>query len=236
MKKLGTLYLIPTVISENTSSFVLPEMVIQTIYVLDEFIVEDEKTARRFLKSIQYPKSLNDLTLHVLNKHTNQNDIPLFIQSLEKGKDVGLLSEAGCPCIADPGSELVALAHRKGFAVKPLVGPSSILLALIASGFNGQHFLFHGYLPIEKNYRIKKIKELELNSKRDKQTHIFMETPFRNMQLLSDILNTCHPETQLCIAADITGINEFIQTKSIYEWKKSLPELHKRTAIFLLST
>ncbi len=236
MKKLGTLLLIPTAISENTTALVLPEMVIQTIYTLDEFIVEDEKSARRFLKSIQYPKSLNDLTLHVLNKHTNQNDIPLFIKSLENGKDIGLLSEAGCPCIADPGSVVVNLAHQKNIPVKPLVGPSSILLALIASGFNGQHFLFHGYLPIEKSFRIKKIKELEFNSKRESQTQIFMETPFRNMQLLNDLLNTCNSETKLCIAVDITGINEFIQTKSMSAWKKSLPELHKRTAIFLLST
>jgi len=234
MSKTGILFLIPSVIAENTAEKVLPTYVINLINELDEFIVEDERTARRFLKSIGYTKSLNSLILYRLNKHTDNIELPSFIESLLNGKNIGLLSEAGCPCIADPGSEIVNLAHQKNIKVEPLVGPSSILLALIASGFNGQNFAFNGYLPIEKNARIKKIKELENKSARDNQTQIFIETPFRNMQLLNDIQNSCSSSTQLCIAADITGDNEFIQTKNINEWKNKIPELDKRTAIFLI--
>ena len=234
MNKYGTLYLIPSLIAEDNANAVIPQGIIKLISGLDEFIVENERTARRFLKTIKYIKSLDSLILHTLNKHTEFLEIPAYLNSLLNGKDIGLLSEAGCPCIADPGSEVVYLAHQHGINVKPLVGPSSILLALIASGFNGQNFTFNGYLPIDKNARIKKIKELENKAIREDQTQIFMETPFRNMSLLNDILNSCKPSTLLCIAADITSTNEFIQTKSISEWKNNIPQLNKITAVFLL--
>jgi 16S rRNA (cytidine1402-2'-O)-methyltransferase len=230
----GTLYLIPSVIAEDTANSVIPEDVIKYISELDEFIVENERTARRFLKSIMYARSLDSIVLHTLNKHTDSSEIHSFIHALLNGKNIGLLSEAGCPCIADPGSEVVRLAHHHGIHVKPMVGPSSILLALITSGFNGQNFAFNGYLPIKKNERFKKIKELETKAYREDQTQIFMETPFRNMQLLQDIFNNCKPSTLLCIAAEITGSNEFIKTKSIADWKKNIPQLNKRTAVFLL--
>jgi 16S rRNA (cytidine1402-2'-O)-methyltransferase len=234
MDTYGTLFLIPSVIAENSADYTIPQNVLKCIFELDEFIVENERTARRFLKSISYEKSLDSLILHTLNKHTEYSEIPSFINSLLNGKNIGLLSEAGCPCIADPGSEIVKLAHQHGINVKPLVGPSSILLALIASGFNGQNFAFNGYLPIDRNARVKKIKELESKANREDQTQIFMETPFRNMQLLNDILNCCKPSTLLCIAADITGSTEFLQTKSITEWKENIPQLNKRTVVFLL--
>ncbi|NTW33182.1 MAG: SAM-dependent methyltransferase [Bacteroidetes bacterium] len=234
MSKTGTLFLIPSTIAEDTSSLVLPLQVLELISTLDEFIVEDERNARRFLKSIGYTKPLQSLLLYQLNKHTEENEIPEFITSLLKGKDMGLLSEAGCPCIADPGSVIVALAHKNKIPVKPLVGPSSILLSLMASGFNGQNFAFNGYLPIDKNSRIRKIKDLENKIYRENQTQIFIETPYRNMQMLNDILNNCSPSTLLCIAVNVTGKDEFIETKTISEWKKQIPEIHKRTAIFLL--
>jgi 16S rRNA (cytidine1402-2'-O)-methyltransferase len=236
MNAYGTLYLIPSVIAEETAGSTIPIYVQKIISELDEFIVENERTARRFLKSVMYTKSLDSLILHTLNKHTDSTEIPSFIASLLNGKNIGLLSEAGCPCIADPGSEIVKLAHQQGINVKPMVGPSSILLALIASGFNGQNFAFNGYLPIDKSARIKKIKELESKAYKEDQTQIFMETPFRNVQLLNDILNNCKPSTLFCIAADITGTNEFIHTKRISEWKSksNIPQLNKITAVFII--
>ena len=234
MAKTGTLFLIPSTIAENTSVLVLPSKVLELISSLDEFIVEDERNARRFLKSIGYTKSLQSLILYKLNKHTSDKEIPEFITTLLKGKDMGLLSEAGCPCIADPGSVIVTLAHKNNIPVKPLVGPSSILLSLMASGFNGQNFAFNGYLPIDKNLRIRKIKELENKAYRENQTQIFIETPFRNTQLLNDIINSCSPSTLLCLAINITGKDEFIETKTVMDWKKQVPEIHKKTAIFLL--
>ena len=234
MTKTGTLYLIPSTIAEDTSGFVLPSMVMELISSIDEFIVEDERNARRYLKSIGYTKPLQSLILYELNKHTNDIEIPEFITSLLNGKDMGLLSEAGCPCVADPGSIIVSLAHKNNIPVKPLVGPSSILLSLMASGFNGQNFSFNGYLPIDRNPRIRKIKELENKAYRENQTQIFIEAPFRNMPLLNDIVNNCSPATLLCIAINITGKDEIIQTKTISEWKKNIPEIHKKTAIFLL--
>lgn len=213
MNKYGTLFLVPSLIAEDTANSVIPQEIINLISSLDEFIVENERTARRFLKTINYTKSLDSLILHTLNKHTEYSEIPSYINSLLNGKDIGLLSEAGCPCIADPGSEIVKLAHQHRINVKPLVGPSSILLALIASGFNGQNFGFNGYLPIDKSARSKKIKELESKAIKEDQTQIFMETPFRNMSLLNDILNFCKPSTLLCIAADITGLMSILKHK-----------------------
>lgn len=230
----GTLFLIPSLIAENTVDYVLPSSVINLISDLDEFIVEDERSARRFLKGTGYTKSLDSLVLHTLNKYTDPGEIPSFINSVLLGRNVGLLSEAGCPCIADPGSYIAELAHQYGIRVKPLTGPSSVLMALMASGFNGQKFAFNGYLPIEKKARKKKIKDLEFLAVRENQTQIFMETPFRNMQLLNDILNFCKPGTLLCIASEISSEKEFILTKTIGEWKNKIPNLHKKPVIFLL--
>ena len=234
MPAYGTLYLIPAVIAENTASSVLPSHNTTIIQELDEFIVENDRTARRFLKSIGYSKSLDSVILHTLNKHTERDNIPDFIQALLKGKNVGLLSEAGCPCIADPGSVVVALAHDYHIPIKPLVGPSSIFLALMASGFNGQNFAFNGYLPIEQKERIRKLRELENKALREDQTQIFMETPYRNLQIFQCIVSHCKPSSHLCIAANITDADEFIQTKTIAEWKNISPQIHKKTAIFLL--
>jgi len=234
MNNTGTLFLIPSVIAENTAQSVLPQEVIKMINELDEFIVENERTCRRFLKSIGYAKPLDSLILYTLNKHTDNNELPSFLNSLLEGKNIGLLSEAGCPCVADPGSEIVRIAHENNIRVKPLVGPSSILLALIGSGFNGQNFSFVGYLPVDKNARIKKIKEIENKAIREDQTQMFIETPYRNMQLLNDLLQTCNLYSHLCIASNLTGEDEFISTRTIKEWKNNIPELNKKTVIFLI--
>jgi 16S rRNA (cytidine1402-2'-O)-methyltransferase len=233
MTKKGTLYLIPTNLSEGTATQVLPNDVIQQIFLLDEFIVENERSARRFLKSIGYPKSLDTLILHLLNEHTDRQSIAPYIEPLLQGKNVGLLSEAGCPCIADPGATVVE--HLFQIKVKPFTGPSSILLALIASGMNGQNFCFNGYLPIKPDQRKNKIKDIERASSKSKQTQIFIETPYRNIQLLNDIIHFCNPNTRLCIACEITGNNEWIITKTLGEWKTKIPDINKKTVVFLLS-
>jgi 16S rRNA (cytidine1402-2'-O)-methyltransferase len=178
--------------------------------------------------------SQSDLLIHDYGKHNRDGNLNEFFSGLLAGRDVGLMSEAGCPGIADPGAEIVAFAHQKGIKVVPLVGPSSILLALMASGFNGQSFTFHGYLPIDKVQRSQKIKELENLSEKNKQTQLFIETPFRNNPMLEEILKTCHPNTRLCIACNLTGEDEMVQTKSIADWKKQVPDLHKKPVIFLL--
>lgn len=231
----GTLYLIPTPISETVSGDIFSSSIINLLNELNEFIVEDERSARRFLKKAGYTNSLDAIVFHLLNEHTDTREIPGFIISLLNGKSIGLLSEAGNPCIADPGAQVVAIAQENDIKVKPLVGPSSILLALISSGFNGQQFVFHGYLPIEKNLRIKKIKEIEGDAIHKGQTQIFMETPYRNFALLEDILKSCKPSTMLCIACDITGDQEYIKTRSIADWKIKKADIHKKPAIFLLS-
>lgn len=234
MQEKGILYLIPSVIAENSAEAAIPDFNHDIINSLDEFIVEEERTARRFLKSIGYKNSFDKVKLHVFNEHTEKSDTSEFLKSPEEGKNVGLLSEAGCPCIADPGSEIVRYCHIHGIAVKPLVGPSSIILALMASGLNGQNFTFSGYLPVEKNERIRKIKELEIKAGKEKQSQIFMETPYRNQQLLNDIIKTCSPSTLLCIASEIMSDKEFVKTFSISEWKRQTPELHKKTVIFII--
>jgi 16S rRNA (cytidine1402-2'-O)-methyltransferase len=234
MSEMGILFLIPSVIAENSIDAAIPSANIEILNSLDEFIVEEERTARRFLKSSGYSKSLDDIKLHKLNEHTDSMDIPSFLQPLMNGKNMGLISEAGCPCIADPGSEMVMLCHNYGITVKPLTGPSSILLALMASGMNGQNFAFSGYLPVEKNARIKKIKELEIKAGKEKQSQIFMEAPYRNQQLFADIIKSCSPSTLLCIASEIMSDREYIKTMPVKEWKNNLPELHKKTVIFIL--
>ena len=233
MKK-GKLYLIPSFLSESQYSKVFPADNLKIIESLDEFIVEEIRTARRFLRKIGFNKSFDEVKFHILNKHTELSLIPEFLNNIDKGKSIGLLSEAGAPCIADPGAEIVKLAHYKNTEVVPLIGPSSILLALMASGFNGQDFTFHGYLPIDKRDRIKSLKVLEQNVYKLNQTQIFIETPYRNNQMFRSIIENCSKDTLLCVACNITGQDEKINTKTIAEWKKSIPDLHKKPVAFLL--
>ncbi len=186
------------------------------------------------MKQVNKEIDIDQLTFFELNKHTQSSEIPSFLKPLEKGEDVAVISEAGCPGVADPGADIVKLAHQKGISVVPLVGPSSILLSLMASGFNGQNFAFNGYLPVKSGERTKAINLLEKKAKIDQQTQIFIETPYRNNQLIADLLKTCSTSTLLCIAANITAENEFIATKKVGDWKKSVPDLHKQPAIFLI--
>lgn len=234
-KQKGVLYLIPTLLGEASIGESWPEGHRKTINNLKIFIVENLRSARRFLKLAGYGHPFDAVAFHLLNKHTANDELTSFLNPVLSGESIGLLSEAGCPCIADPGQLIVSQAHQMGVIVKPLVGPSSIMLALMASGMNGQAFQFHGYLPIQKPQRINQIKELEKYAQQTGTTQIFMETPFRNMQLLEDILKSCRQDTLLCIAADLTTPDEYIRTQSIGEWtRQALPMLHKRPAIFLL--
>jgi len=231
---LGTLYLIPVPLADEAAAKSFTPYLVDSINNIKEYIVENEKTARRFLKEAGLLTPQSELLIHDYSKHNRELGKAEFFKGLQTGKDVGLMSEAGCPGIADPGAEIVEKAHRMGIKVVPLVGPNSILLALMASGFNGQSFTFHGYLPIDKLLRAKKIKELESTAERIDQTQIFIETPFRNNVLLEEILKTANPKSRLCIACDLTSGTEFVQTKTIADWQKKVPELHKRPAIFLL--
>ncbi|MBO5829122.1 MAG: SAM-dependent methyltransferase [Paludibacteraceae bacterium] len=229
------LYLIPNTLGECETSNVLPAINIDIIREIKHFIVEDVRTARRFLKKVDSNINIDELQFYTLNKHTSPNELSSYLEPLEKGFDMGVISEAGCPAIADPGAEVVKMAQTKNLKVVPLVGPSSILLGLMASGFNGQSFAFVGYLPIQGNERTQRIKQLEKRAKTENQSQIFIETPYRNQKLLSEILSTCQGNTKLCIACDITLESEYIKTKSINEWKKSaLPDLNKRPSIFIL--
>ncbi len=230
----GTLFLIPVPLAENSAAKSLTPFLVDTINQIHEYIVENEKAARRCLKEAGLKIPQSELIIHDYGKHNRDSGLGEFFVGLESGKCVGLMSEAGCPGIADPGAEIVAEAHKRGIKVVPLVGPSSILLALMASGFNGQSFAFHGYLPIDKVERCKRVKELEAAAERLKQTQLFIETPFRNNSLLEDVLKSCSPKTRLCIACDITADTEFIKTLTIADWKKQIPDLHKRPTIFLL--
>ncbi|WP_231460402.1 MULTISPECIES: SAM-dependent methyltransferase [unclassified Pedobacter] len=229
----GTLYLIPVPLAEEAAAKTFTPYLVETINQIDTYIVENSKTARRFLKEAGLKTAQKDLIVHDYGKH-NRNDLNQFFHELKAGKDVGLMSEAGCPGIADPGADIVAEAHKRGIKVVPLVGPSSILLALMASGFNGQSFAFWGYLPIDKEQRTKRIKDLDLSASRYKQTQIFIETPFRNNQMLEEVLKSCKPNTQLCIASNLTAEDEFIKTQSVYNWRKEQIDLHKKPTIFLL--
>ncbi|TDE06125.1 SAM-dependent methyltransferase [Flavobacterium hiemivividum] len=231
---LGKLYLIPTTMGECDPMDVLPQTVKRTIDFIDYYIVENEKTARKSIKEVHPDKKQSELILFVLNKRTEVKEHQDFIQPLLEGKNVGLMSEAGCPGVADPGAVIVKLAHEKGIQVVPLVGPSSILLAMMASGMNGQSFTFHGYLPIDKDEKRASFKTLERTSFEKNQSQIFIETPYRNNNLLEDLLQTLHPETHLCIATDITLPTEYIKTKRIAAWKKETIDLHKRPTIFII--
>jgi 16S rRNA (cytidine1402-2'-O)-methyltransferase len=228
----GNIFLIPTFLYENTVE-TIPLYIIDAVKKCDVFFVENERTARRYLKLL-WPQMVIDhyewFTIHKAEAEVLQS----FVKLLKEGKNIGIISEAGCPGVADPGQLLVNAAQKAGATVKPLVGPSSILLALMASGMNGQHFQFVGYLPIENAARRTAIKDLENESAKKSCTQIFIETPYRNNQLIKEILAVCKSETQLCIAADITAPSENIQTKNIATWKKELPDIHKRPAIFLL--
>lgn len=230
----GKLYLVPAPISETDIAWVLPAAVQQCVAGISHFIVEHPKTARQFLKQLNCKYPLQELNMQTLNEHTQAKDLLALLDPILAGHDVGLLSEAGCPAVADPGAELVRLAHTKNIPVVPLVGSSSILLALMASGLNGQRFAFHGYLPVESAARASKIIELEKISINLKQTQIFIETPYRNQKLLEQLVKVCNDSTDLCIAADVTSVREAIATKSIKVWRHSLPDINKIPAIFLL--
>ncbi len=230
----GKLYLIPTPISQESIAWALPSEVQQCIAEILHFIVEHPKTARQFLKQIDCKHSLQELSMQTLNEHTSSKDLLALLDPILAGHDVGLLSEAGCPAVADPGAELVRLAHKNNITVVPLVGPSSILLALMASGLNGQRFAFHGYLPIESAAQASRIVELEKLSISLKQTQIFIEAPYRNQKLLEQLVNVCSDSTDLCIASHLTFSSELVATKSVKEWKRSLPDINKIPTIFLL--
>jgi len=232
---LGTLYMVPVTLGDDNLSFVIPADVIQLVKGLEYFVVENEKSARRFLATVKSNKPVRELNFQLLNEHTAEKDLPELIAPLLAGHNVGMLSEAGCPGIADPGATLAALAHRKGIKVSPLVGPSSILLSLMASGFNGQQFTFLGYLPSDKAARVTKLKEIEKQSERLNETQIFIETPYRNQHMLEDILASCNANTKLCIARNVSLEVELVVSKTIAEWKKNaLPDLHKQPTVFLL--
>lgn len=232
MASASTVYLIPSVLDE-TATATIPAYVVDAVRQCQVFFVENERSARRFLKSLWKEMVIDDYTWVTIHK-AEQAVKNQFRQHIRAGKNIGIISEAGCPGIADPGQILIEAAHETGAIVKPLVGPSSILLALMASGMNGQQFRFTGYLPIDNGARMQTIREMEAESSRRNCTHVFIETPYRNNQLLEVLLKICKPNTQLCIAADITGTDEFIHTRTMADWKKQLPDLHKRPTIFCL--
>lgn len=231
----GTLYLIPITLGETTNPLdVLPQTVKRAIEMLDIFIVENEKTARRFIKSICPEKKQSELILFPLNKHTETSEYKAYIKPLLEGKSVGVMSEAGCPGVADPGAVIVDLAHKRNIKVTPLVGPSSILLSVMASGMNGQSFAFNGYLPIDKSEKKSALKGLEKLSQEKNQSQLFIETPYRNNQLLQDMAQILSPNTLVCVACDITLETEFISTKPASQWKNTTVDLHKRPCIFII--
>tara|TARA_R110002012_G_scaffold187203_1_gene354086 strand:- start:8092 stop:8808 length:717 start_codon:yes stop_codon:yes gene_type:complete len=232
--KLGKLFLIPTTLGENNPLDVLPITVKNTIEAIDIFIVENEKTARRFIKNIAPEKKQPSLQLFLLNKFTEYTELPGFLTPCLDGKNVGLLSEAGCPAVADPGADVVKIAHDKNIQVVPLVGPSSIIMAVMSSGMNGQSFAFNGYLPIDKQERKAELLRLERLSFQQNQSQLFIETPYRNNAMLEDICKVLHPDTAVCVACDITLPTEFIKTQSVQAWKKNSADLHKRPALFIV--
>jgi 16S rRNA (cytidine1402-2'-O)-methyltransferase len=230
------LFLIPNLLVPNTQRQVLTEYVLETIKSISHFIVEDVRNARRYISSLRLRIKIEDLHFYEIGKHSSFENLEKVLKFLEKGENVGLISEAGCPAVADPGAMVVAWCQQKDIRVVPMVGASSILLALMASGFNGQNFAFQGYLPIDKKEREEKIKYLEKLATEKKQTQIFIETPFRNDSLLESLLQTCQSHTLLCIAANITAPDEWIKTKSIAYWRTNKPDLHKTPCVFLLAT
>jgi 16S rRNA (cytidine1402-2'-O)-methyltransferase len=231
----GNIYLIPSPISGKNPELILSPVGKDIISRMDIFFVENIRTTRRFFSAIGIQK-IEKIRFEILNKDTSSEEFSRMIEMVSKGKSAGIVSEAGCPGIADPGSEFILAAHQAKIRIIPLPGPSSILMALMASGFSGQRFVFHGYLPIDKKARKNRIRAMEIQSRNTDETQIFMETPYRNRQLMGDLLEYLRNSTFLCIASDITGNEEFIKTKSIRDWKKSIPDLHKKPTIFLISS
>ncbi|MDD2438068.1 MAG: SAM-dependent methyltransferase [Massilibacteroides sp.] len=230
----ASLFLIPVTLGETDHRRVLPEYNRGIIVGIRHFIVENVRSARRFLKKMDPSIVIDELFFYELNKHTSPEEVDGFLKPLAGGESMGVISEAGCPAVADPGADVVAIAQRKGFRVVPLVGPSSILMAVMASGFNGQSFAFHGYLPIDSSERTAVLKKLEGRVYSENQTQLFIETPYRNNKLAEELLRVCRPSTKLCIASDITCEGEYIRTKNIKEWSGRLPDLSKKPTIFLI--
>ena len=236
-KVTGHLYLIPVPIDQNDNTSILLSKDKNIVECLNYFIVENEKTARFYLSDLNLKQPIQSLDFKVIDASTSDDAMSNYLNPIEQGFNVGLLSESGCPAIADPGAKLVALAHQKNIRVIPMIGPSSILLALIASGLNGQQFKFHGYLPTDKNERIKKIKSMENDSKKNHETQIFIETPYRNQHIFNDLISKLQDRTKLCVALDMSSENEFILTKNIKEWKKeTTPDLKNKPCVFLLQS
>lgn len=230
------LYLVPTLLGNDDFERCIPLYNLKAIDEINTFVVENEKSARKFIKTILPQKKQSELEIYILDKNTSNEELAELTKLFEQKEKLGILSEAGLPAVADPGAKLVELAHRKRIQVIPLIGPSSILLALMASGMNGQRFMFHGYLPIDKFERKKIIQRLESDSKKNDCTQIFMETPYRNNQLLDDLIKTCHPSTSICIASNLTMEDEFVYTQTAREWAQKKTDFHKKPAIFLLDS
>ncbi len=230
----GTLFMIPNTLGDSKVEGVIPQQVLSMLKTIKYYIVEDIRTTRRFLKKVDKSINIDEITFYELNKRTTPEERGYYLKAAEEGYDIGVISEAGCPGVADPGADVVADAHQKNIKVVPLVGPSSILLSLMASGMNGQSFAFRGYLPVKKNDRIKELKRLEQLSFREKQTQVFIETPYRNNHMMQDILDSCSSKTRVCVACDITLDTEFIKTQTVNRWKKKVPDLHKRPVVFLI--
>lgn len=228
------LYLIPVTLGDTSVGKVLPTYNFEVIAGIRHFIVENVRTARRFLRQVDAQFDIDGSQFFELNKHTSPQDIAGFLAPLHDGKPMGVISEAGCPAVADPGADVVAIAQRKGLKVVPLVGPSSIILSVMASGFNGQSFAFHGYLPIKPDERARKLKQLEQRVYNENETQLFIETPYRNGKMVEDILKNCRPQTKLCIAANLTCDDEYVCTRTVKEWRGKVPELSKIPCIFLL--
>ena len=232
----GTLYLIPTPLGENPPLEVLPLTIKKKIEELNHYIVENEKNARGFIKKITPQKKQDKLIFWLLNKFTTQLEMETYLNPLKEGVSMGLLSDAGCPAVADPGTTIIKRAHYFGIKVKPMVGPSSILLGLMASGLNGQNFAFNGYLPINKNQRVRALKLYERKSLKENQSQIFIETPYRNDKLFHDLINNLNPQTELCIACNLNLESSSIKTAPVIDWKKIKPNLHKKPAIFIINS
>ena len=230
----ASLFLIPVTLGDTELRRVLPDYNRDVILGIRHFIVENVRTARRFLKKVEPSIVIDDLVFYELNKHTSPEQVSGYLKPLAAGEPVGVISEAGCPAVADPGADVVALAQRKGYPVVPLVGPSSILLSVMASGFNGQSFAFHGYLPIEAGERMAAIKRLEGRIYSENQTQLFIETPYRNCKLAEELIKLCRPSTKLCIASNLTCADEFVRTRPVKEWAGKLPDLDKKPTIFLI--
>lgn len=231
---MAALYLIPVLLGDTSLERVLPAYNKEIVLGIRHFIVEDVRSARRFLKKVDKDFDIDGSLFYPLNKHTSPEEISGYLKPLEEGHSMGVISEAGCPAIADPGADVVALAQRKHLQVVPLVGPSSIILSVMGAGFNGQSFAFNGYLPIEAAERAKKLKLLEQRAYTEHQTQLFIETPYRNNKMVEDILANCRPQTRLCIAANITCEDEYIVTRTLKEWRGHVPDLSKQPCIFLI--